>query len=151
MKRRDFLQSGFRVSVSLAFAKTAPLFSQATAVERWRTFQVTTRVEVLNPSGTTRIWVPAALTSETPFQKTISKTFNCEGGTATSVESKSDTLGIIAAEFPAGVKPILTVTSQIRTRDYAVDFADPGKVPKRTAENCNIFCGQPSFYRPTAS
>jgi hypothetical protein len=112
MNRRDFLQSGGIVSVSLPFAKAERLFSQATTVDRWRTFQVTTRVEVLKPSGTARIWVPAALISETPFQKTLSNTFNCEGGTAMAAESKTDGLGIIAADFPAGVKPILRVTSK---------------------------------------
>jgi len=130
MNRRYFLQSGGMVSVSLAFAKTARLFSQVTTADRWRTFHVTAHVEVLKPSGTTRIWMPAALISETPFQKTLSNTFNCEGGTAKAVESKSDALGIIAAEFPAGVKPILTVTSQIATKDYAVNLAAPNKAPK---------------------
>lgn len=69
MNRRDFLQSGGLVSVSLAFAKAERLFSQVTTVDRWRTFQVTTRVEVLKTSGTTRVWVPAALISETPFSR----------------------------------------------------------------------------------
>jgi hypothetical protein len=64
--------------------------------------------------------VPAALISETPFQKTFSNAFNCEGGTAMAVESKTDGLGIIAAEFLAGVKPILTVTSWIATKDCAI-------------------------------
>ena len=32
-----------------------------------------------------------------------------------------DGLGIIAAEFPAGVKPVLTVTSRVATRDWAVE------------------------------
>src|SRR5437762_9682316 len=55
MNRRDFLQSGGIASVSLAFAKAERLFSQVTTLDRWRTFQVTTRVEVLKTSGTTRI------------------------------------------------------------------------------------------------
>src|SRR5436309_13814654 len=76
MNRRYFLQSGGIVSVSLAFAKAGRLFSQVATADRWRTFQVTTRVEVLKPSGTTRIWVPAALISETPFQKTLTNTFD---------------------------------------------------------------------------
>ena len=101
MNRREFLQSGGIASVSLAFAKAECLFSQDTTLDHWRTFQVTTRVEVLKTSGTTRIWVPAALISETPFQKTLTNTFNCEGGTAKMVENKTDGLGIIAAEFPA--------------------------------------------------
>ena len=82
MNRRKFLQSGSIVSVGLAFAKAGRLLSQVTMTDRWRTFQVTTRVEVLKPSGTTRIWVPAALISETPFQKTLANTFDSEGGTA---------------------------------------------------------------------
>ena len=46
----------------------------------WRTFEVTTRVEVLRPSGPTRIWVPAALIVSTPYQKTLATTFHCEDG-----------------------------------------------------------------------
>src|SRR5258708_2503425 len=63
MNRRNFLQSGSIVSVSLAFVKAGRLFSEVTTLDRWRTFQVTTRVEVLKTSGQTRVWVPAALTS----------------------------------------------------------------------------------------
>jgi len=51
MNRRDFLQSGGIASVSLAFAKAECLFSQGTTLDHWRTFQVTTRVEVLGARG----------------------------------------------------------------------------------------------------
>ncbi len=75
----------------------------------WRTYEVITRVEVLKLSGTTRIWLPAALISQTPFQKTLANTFIADGGNAKLVESQADSLGIIAAEFPTGVKPVLTL------------------------------------------
>jgi transglutaminase-like putative cysteine protease len=139
MNRRHFLQSGGIASVSLAFANPGRLFSQVTAVDRWRKFQVTTRVEVLKPSGTTRIWVPAALINETPFQNTLANAFNCEGGTAKMVESKPDALGIIVAEFPAGVRPILTVTNQIATRNCSVDLAARGTAPKESRETLQVF------------
>ena len=148
MNRRDFLQSGGIASVSLAFAKAERLFSQVTTLDRWRTFQVTTRVEVLKTSGTTRIWVPAALISETPFQKTLTNTFDCEGGTAKMVESKSDALGIIAAEFPAGVRPILTVTSRIATKDCAVDLTARGTAPKESRAELEHFL-RPTKLLPT--
>jgi transglutaminase-like putative cysteine protease len=148
MKRRDFLQSGAVVSVSLAFAKPERLFSQITTLDRWRTFQVTTRVEVLKASGTTRVWVPTALTSQTPFQKTLTNTFNCEGGTAKMVESKSDALGIIAAEFPAGVRPILTVTNRIATKDCAVDLTARGAAPKESRAELEHFL-RPTKLLPT--
>ena len=82
----------------------------------WRTFEVTTRVEVLKPSGTTRVWLPAALLA--PFQRTLANDFKAEGGTAELVENKADVLGIVVAEFPAGVKPAVTLTSRITTRNY---------------------------------
>jgi transglutaminase-like putative cysteine protease len=148
MNRRDFLQSGSLISVSLAFAKTGRLVSQATTLDRWRTFQVTTRVEVLKTSGTTWVWVPAALIRETPFQKTLTNTFDCEGGTAKMVESNSDALGIIAAEFPAGVKPVLTVTSRIATKDCAVNLSARGAAPRESRAELQHFL-QPTKLLPT--
>ncbi len=104
MKRRDFLRSAGVVSAAMAFPKAGRMFVEGTAPEAWRTFDVTTSVQVLKPSGTTRIWIPAALVSPTPFQKTLANDFKAEGGTAKLIESSADSLGIIAAEFPAGVK-----------------------------------------------
>jgi transglutaminase-like putative cysteine protease len=115
MNRRTFLQT------SLALPVAGRLFAE----DGWRIFEVTTRVEVLKPSGATRISVPGALTASTPYQKTLANTFQCEGGTARMVESKQDGLAIVAAEFPAGVAPVLTVTNRIATRDYTVDLAAP--------------------------
>lgn len=148
MNRRDFLKSGSIVSVSLAFAKPEWLIAPARTFDRWRTFQVTTRVEVLKTSGTTRIWLPAALISETPFQRTIENTFNCEGGTAKMVESKVDALGIIAAEFPSGVRPVLTLTSRVATKDYAVDLSAPAKAPKEEPAELEHFL-RPTKLLPT--
>ena len=139
MKRRDFLRSAGVVSAAMAFPKTGRLFAQGTTPETWRTFDVTTSVQVLKPSGTTRIWIPAALVSPTPFQKTLSNTFKAEGGSAKLIESKRDSLGIIAAEFPAGVMPVLTLTSRITTKNFAVDLSAPGKAPEADAAELKYF------------
>jgi hypothetical protein len=92
--------------------------------------------------------VPAALITETPFQKTLTNTFNCEGGTAKIVDSKTDALGIIAAEFPAGVRPILTVTSRIATKDCAVDLTARGMTPKESPAELEHFL-RPTKLLPT--
>jgi transglutaminase-like putative cysteine protease len=148
MNRRHFLQSSGVVSAGLAVAKVGRLFSQVTPADPWRIFQVTTRVEVLKPSGTTRIWVPAALVTGAPFQNTLANTFNCEGGTAKMVENKSDALGIIAAEFAPGVKPVLTVTSQIATKNCAVDLAAKGTTPRESPAQLQYFL-RPTKLLPT--
>ncbi len=148
MNRRDFLRSAGIVSASLALPKTARLFADSAAPSGWRTFEVTTRVEVLSSSGATRVWLPAALIRETPYQRTLANRFSAEGGTAKMVESKADALGIIAAEFPAGVKPVFTLTSRVATRDYAVDLSAPAKAPKVDAAELH-YCLRATKLLPT--
>jgi transglutaminase-like putative cysteine protease len=46
------------------------------------------------------------------------------------LQSKADGLGIIAAEFPAGVTPVLTLTSRVATKNYVIDLSVHGKAPK---------------------
>ena len=115
------------------------MFGEAVAPSGWRTFEVTTHVEVLKPSGTTRIWVPGALTARTPFQRTLSNKFHAEGGKVQTVQGKTDGLEIISAQFPAGMKPELTITSRVATKDYAVDLSAPGKGPKASHADLAYF------------
>jgi transglutaminase-like putative cysteine protease len=139
MKRRDFLKSTGAFSASLAFAKAGRFFASDAKVGPWRTFEVTTRVQVLKTSGTTRIWLPAPLIAESPFQETLSAKYQPEGGTAKMIESKPDALGIVSAEFPSGANPVLTFTSQVATKNYAVDLSAPGKAPKADASQLQYF------------
>src|SRR5450432_2668688 len=148
MKRREFLRTSGIVSASLACPDANKLFASGATSDGWRTFEVTTRVEVLKSPGITRIWVPAALSGSNPFQKTLSNTFTAEGGSAKFVESKPDAMGIVAAEFPAGATPVLNVTSRAATRDYAVDLSAHGKPPKENKAALQYFL-QPSSFVPT--
>jgi len=140
VNRREFLRSSGAWSAGLAFSSAA---QRARASSAWRTFDVTTQIEVLQPQGETRVWLPAALAADTPFQKAVSNQFHAEGGTARIVESAADSLGIVAAEFPAGTKPVLTLTSRVSTRDFAVDLsapAPPGRLSRAELRH---------FLRPT--
>ena len=148
MKRREFLRTTGIVSAGLAFPSASKLFASDATSGGWRTFEVATRVEVLKSPGITRIWVPAALNGSNPFQKTLANTFTAEGGSAKLFETKPDGMGIIAAEFPAGVTPVLNVTSRVATRDYAVDLSAHGKPQKENKATLQYFL-QPSSFVPT--
>lgn len=148
MNRRHFLLSAGAASAAYAFSGGSRLFAADTGAEGWRTFEVTTRVEVLKSLGATRIWVPAALNRQTPFQKTLGNTFAADGGEAKILESGADGLGIIAAEFPAGVPAILSVTSHIATRNFAIDLTSPGKTSKENSEELAHFL-RPTKLLPT--
>jgi transglutaminase-like putative cysteine protease len=109
---------------------------------------VKTRIEIPKSSGVTRLWLPAALVGKTPFQKTLFNRFNAEGGTARIVERRGDALGVIAAEFPAGVRPVLTLTSRVATKNYAVDLSIPGKALKTDRAELEHFL-RPTKLLPT--
>ena len=148
MNRRDFLRSTGIVSTGLAFAKVGRVFATDTTVDHWRTFDVTTRVEVLKTSGNTRIWLPAPLISQSPFQKTLSTTFYAEGGTAKTTENNPNALGIVVAEFPSGVRPVLTLTSRVTTKTYVVDLSARNNPPKDNRADLEHFL-QPTKLLPT--
>lgn len=148
MNRRDILRSAGAVSTAILFPTAERLLAKDAASAGWRTFEVTTRVEITKFSEATRVWLPAALLGETPFQKTLSNRFIAEGGKARIVGGGADRLGIVAAEFPAGVKPVLTLTSRVATRDYAVDLSARGKPPRADAAQLEYF-RRPTKLLPT--
>src|SRR5467141_106152 len=80
MNRRDFLQRAGAASASLVFAPRVVLSDD------WGRFEVMTRVEVLQPVGATRVWVPTALVQQTAYQQTLANTFNAPGAKKRFVE-----------------------------------------------------------------
>ena len=143
MNRREFLTYASGAALGASLSRVDRAFAVDASPTFWRTFEVTTYVEVLKPSGTTRVWLPAAMLGETPFQRTQANDFKVEGGTANLVETKADALGIVVAEFPAGVKPSVTLTSRIATKNYEVDLSRPG-IPA-----IEEYPGSEYFLRPT--
>jgi transglutaminase-like putative cysteine protease len=146
MNRRDFLQHAGAASAGLVLAR--PMLTKP--ADDWRRFEVMTRVEVVKPVGTTRVWVPAALVQQTPYQQTLANTFDAPGGKARLVERKDDALGLVAAEFPAGVPPVVTVTSRVATRNFAVDVgAENYAVEKGAQRAAPLPRNLKHFLRPT--
>src|SRR6266536_6580746 len=137
MERRDFLRHAGLISAGLALPGRSRLLAStqvasspassgaAAAPAGWRTFEVTTHVEVLQPSGRTRVWLPMPLTVDTPYQKALGNSFHVEGGTATSTNDPAFANGIACIEWPEGVKPVVFLTSRVATHDHAVDLTQP--------------------------
>jgi transglutaminase-like putative cysteine protease len=108
----------------------------------WRTFELITRVEVLQPRGETRIWLPAPLIHATPYHSSIDNSvsagrFERIGGAA------PDSLQVAAAVFAPGVQPVLRMTSRVVTRPHLVDLSSSragGAIDRQSIEH---------FLRPT--
>ncbi|HET9802282.1 MAG TPA: transglutaminase-like domain-containing protein [Candidatus Acidoferrum sp.] len=147
MIRREFLRSTGIASAAAVLPRSWRLRLNAHGAP-WRTFEVTTKVEILKPAGISRIWVPAPLPQETPFQKTLSNNFQVEGTAAKLIEMKPEALVILSAEFPEGIKPLLTITNRISTRDIAVDLSAPVKNSAASSAELNHFL-RPTKLLPT--
>ena len=109
MNRRHLLTTGATAIISHAV--------DAAANEPWRTFELTTRVEIRNSVGATRIWLPAPLTASVPWQRTLSTRLTAQGATIRRFDKSADGLRIHSIEFPPGAKPLVIHTAIIATRD----------------------------------
>src|SRR5262249_61491388 len=76
MERRTFLTTGAAALVVAGLARPfAARGAETSGGARWRTFEVTTRLEIIQPSGVTRAWVPLPLMPDTDFQKSLGQSW----------------------------------------------------------------------------
>jgi transglutaminase-like putative cysteine protease len=125
MKRRTFLKQGLAVSAGVAVGGIPKLVRLVDAQEtpKWRTFEVTTRVEVVNPVGAVRTWVPIPLLTNTNYFKRQGDTWTGNSATIKSAQADKYGTGLVWAEWPPSEKaPVLEVTSKFMTQDRQVDL-----------------------------
>src|SRR4249920_3523576 len=118
MNRRAFLKTTTLASLASGFARVPRARAASSGGDQWRAFEITTRVEVLNPSGVTRAWVPLPLTQDTDYHKTLGRTWNGNAVNALAARDPRYGAGFVVAEWPAGTTgPTLEVVARIATRD----------------------------------
>ncbi len=118
MDRRRFVQiAGAAATLSTGCGWALTSKTEATG---WHSFEVTTTIAVAHPVGATRIWVPEPLAESTPFQQHVGTTVHCDGGAWKASQQRQKTLAVVQADFPAGARPELRVTSRVKTRDWTV-------------------------------
>src|SRR5262245_58416698 len=121
MERRTFLKATVIGSVAAA-GQARPRGASAVGVDGWRAFEVTTRIESLNPAGPTRAWIPLPLGDDTDYQKTLGHTWSGNEESARLVRDPRYGAKLVAAGWPAGTAtPTLEVIVRIATRDRHVD------------------------------
>ena len=119
MKRRDFLKTTLAAPLIGALPSGRDALAQAGG--DWRTFQVVTKVEIVNPSGVSRVWVPLPLAAKTDWHNPLGNKWTGNGGMKMVTDGKYGA-EMVYAEWGAGEKaPLLEVTSRFSTRDRAVD------------------------------
>ena len=118
MDRRTFLRTGIGVSTAAAAGLRLPLSAIAaepSGEAKWRTFEVTTKVEVIKPSGVTRAWVPMPLMPDTDYQKSLGQSWTGNAANMRVYRDEKYGAGIFYAEWPAGeAAPVAEVDDALR-------------------------------------
>src|SRR5262245_10214602 len=71
MHRREFVRTG-AAAAALGAGMVRPRAARAASADaRWRTFEVTSRAEIANPSGPVRVWLPLPLVPDTDYQRSL--------------------------------------------------------------------------------
>ena len=100
MDRRAFL----KVSAAAAAAGSLPLH-QASANSSWRTFEATTRVEILKPRGVSRIWLPVPAIDATDWQNVVGNTWSGNAAKSQLLSDGKYGVGMLYAEWRTGSSP----------------------------------------------
>jgi transglutaminase-like putative cysteine protease len=128
MKRREFLQAAAVVPAFAVMPSAVREVVAAQTAEGWRTFEAVTRVEIMNPSGVTRAWVPLPLTAKTDWHSPMGSKWTGNGQMKVMTDGKYGAEMLYAEWKPGEKAPVVEVTSRFATRDRAVD-------PTRTSPN----------------
>jgi len=154
--RRAFLRRTAAASVaaalpavpfSSALAQTAPSRSEFNPQPGdWRTFDVTTRVDLRMPSGAPQVWLPLP-SVESDWQRSLTNGFR-SNGLARLAEDGRYGVKMLHVQFDAGVsQPFVELTSRVSTRNRATDWAQKSAVAEDAASL--RFWTQPTRLLPT--
>ena len=128
--RRRFLKNSAVALVSTALpainfaqitpASAMPQFSPVPGT--WRTFEVTTRVDIVKPQGTTRVWVPLPSVNA-DWQKSLESGFSSNGTTRMEDDDKTGARMLYAEFADTVAQPFVEVTSRVQTQSRAQDWS----------------------------
>src|SRR3954465_8345395 len=121
MDRRSFLKS----TVAAAAVSYLP-WRNGFAAEGWRTFEVTTRIDLSLPEGASRAWIPLPLVADTDWHRALDSSWK---GNAVRMDIARDGkygVTMLYAQWPAReTNPVVEVTSRFSPRDRAVEVSRP--------------------------
>jgi transglutaminase-like putative cysteine protease len=156
MNRRRFVQFSAALPLTAALAPLPGFVRDAFAQQKaytpqpgqWRTFDVTTQVEILKPAGATRIWLPLPSVNS-DYQKSLDSRWSAPGAQTRVVEDGKYGAKILVAEFPVGTaKPAIELTSRVSVQDRAADWSKKSVGVKEDPAALKLWL-QPTELMPT--
>ena len=127
LHRRDLLKAGMAASVAMGLPRVASAQTEfAPRPGEWRSFAVTSRIEIARPNGKTQVWVPLPSVHESDWFRSLGSEWR-GNGFSTLVQEPSYGAQMLQVAWADGTDNcVLEVVSTIATRDRAVDLTKPG-------------------------
>src|SRR5262249_55993900 len=132
MTRRRFLTTATKLSSLAVFSGMPGIIARAGAADEkvfaprpgiWRTYELTTRVDILFADGGTRVWLPVPAVS-TDYQQVGDNRWTGTATTAKVVTDPKYSIGMLYAEFAKDQKdPQVELVSRFKTQDRAIDWS----------------------------
>jgi len=129
--RRQFL-AHFTAATAAAVATATPVLAQAQAVpaarrfdprpQGWRSFEVTTRVDLAPLQGATKVWIPLP-SLDTGWQRTLTHGFASNGQARVTEDGREGARMLVVEFAPGQAQPFAEVTSRVATQNRAVDWS----------------------------
>jgi transglutaminase-like putative cysteine protease len=141
MNRRRFLKTSAGLPAAVALSQFPGLAARARAQQKafdprpgaWRSFEITTRVEVLKPAGVTRVWLPIPVV-RSEYQRSLDSQWSGNARVMQAATEPRYGAGLLYAEFADGEPaPLVELTSRVETRDRAVDWSRRAAAAEDTA------------------
>jgi transglutaminase-like putative cysteine protease len=106
------------------FAQSIPSTERKFAPQggTWRTFEVTTRVDILKPQGVTRLWLPIPSVN-TDWQKSLDNAFSSNGQARMTADAHYGARMLYVEFAESEAKPFVALTSRIQTQNRTIDWA----------------------------
>lgn len=88
---------------------------------KWRTFEVTTRVDIVKPEGVTRVWLPIPSVN-TDWQKSLESSFFSNGKTEMTHDGRYGARMLYVEFAENEARLFVELTSRIQTQNRAADW-----------------------------
>ena len=114
---------------SFVRAQTTSLATSAVTAQRrfapqtgqWRTFEVTTRVDIAEPKGTSRVWLPVP-SINSDWQRSLESSF-ASNGISRMTSDGAEGARMLYTEFSGSLgKPFVEITSRVQTQNRQVNL-----------------------------
>lgn len=97
----------------------------------WRTYEITTTVNLKNTAGRNKLWLPLPLNQDTLFQRTLGHTWEGNPGTLSMRRLPDGDLEVFHCEWPDGTPGKLQLKTLVTTADRHFDVTKRTVAPER--------------------